>query len=152
MKRERVAKMIADSKVKAKLLANAGKAGAAHIQTGEHEAVAIWKLSVLIVPDGDFWFAQGLEINYGAQGTSKADAQKNFQKGLLATIKQHIRVHGNIERLLQFAPDRVLKEAAQHKNSIKEFAQVSFHEILDDKAQKFMPFDGIDYRVLEHAA
>jgi len=119
---------------------------------GEHHAVLIWNLSVLIVPDEKFWFAQGLEINYGAQGDTPEDAQKHFQEGLAKTIHQHIKVHGNIEKLLKFAPSTILKEAAQNKSLIRPFAQVSFHGVLDAGARRAIPFDGIDYRVLQQAA
>jgi hypothetical protein len=127
--------------------------GAAAIQLESHDsgAVAIWNLSVLIVPDGDHWFAQGLEINYGAQGDTVQEAKENFQLGLLATIHQHLRIHGDINRILKFAPSEILKEAAQHKANIKKFAQVSFYEILDRGSQTAIPFDGIDYRVLQAA-
>ena len=140
-------------KVKTKT-AKVTKSGAkvAHVAVKDIEGVAIWNLSVLIVPDGDFWFAQGLEINYGAQGTSVEDAQTNFQEGLLATICQHLKVHGNIERLLKFAPSDILVEAAKNKSLIQRFAQVSFHEIADSHVQGLLPFDGIDYRVLQQAA
>lgn len=138
--------------IKTKLKAKGGKAAAVHIDDGTHEAVAIWNLSVLIVPDEDCWFAQGLEINYGAQGDTIEDAKKNFQRGLLATIRQHLKVHGSIERILKFAPSRILKEAADNKASIKQFAHVSLHEILDAAAQKSFPFDGISYRVIQAAA
>lgn len=116
------------------------------------EGVGIWNLSVLIVPDGDFWFAQSLEINYGAQGDSPEEAQENFQAGLLATICQHLRMHGNIERLLKFAPSNILVEAAKNKARIKRFSQVSIHEIAGGPVQQALPFDGIDYRVLQAAA
>jgi hypothetical protein len=139
--------------IKTKLTATAGDTGAVHVQKdGKHDAVVIWNLSVLIVPDEDAWFAQGLEINYGAQGDTVEHAQENFQRGLLATIYQHLKVHGHIERILKFAPSEILKEAAHHKANIKQFAQVSFHEILDLKSQQAIPFDGISYRVLEAAA
>jgi len=143
------------AKIKTKLQAKAGKTAAVHIQheTGAVEAVAIWNLSVLIVPDEQHWFAQGLEINYGAQGDTVEEAKENFQAGLLATIQQHLRMYGNIEKILTFAPSSILKEAAQNKNSIKRFATVSFHEVLHDhSAQQAIPFDGIDYRVLLAAA
>jgi hypothetical protein len=139
-------------KIKTKLNASAQDTHAVHLEGSAAAAVAIWNLSVLIVPDEKFWFAQGLEINYGAQGNTVEEAQDNFQQGLLATIQQHLRVHGHIRKLLRFAPSEILKEAAQHKSSIKFFAQVSFHEILDAKSQLQIPFDGIDYRVLQQAA
>jgi hypothetical protein len=132
------------------------KSGAVAIQAshadGQHHAVVIWNLSVLIVPDEKYWFAQGLEINYGAQGDTIEDAQKHFQDGLAKTIKQHLRVHGGIDKLLKFAPSAILKEAALHKALIQPFAQVSFHEVLDAKSMKSFPFDGIDFRVLHQAA
>ncbi|HME11013.1 MAG TPA: hypothetical protein VKG25_28420 [Bryobacteraceae bacterium] len=143
------------AKTKTKLKAKAGKAEAVHLQGKKHQAVAIWNLSVLIVPDGESWFAQGLEINYGAQGSTPEDAQENFQQGLLATVRLHLKVHKNIERILKFAPSSILKEAAQNKSSIKQFAQVSFHEILAENecdVQLAIPFDGINYRVLKAAA
>jgi len=139
--------------IKTKLAAKGGKAGALHLESDKVGAVAIWNLSVLIVPDEDRWFAQGLEINYGAQGDTIEEAQEHFQRGLLLTIKQHLRIYGNVERILQFASSEILKEAAQKKTAISRLSQVSFHEILDDvKAQEAVPFDGIDYRVLGSAA
>jgi hypothetical protein len=118
----------------------------------EHHAVMIWNLSVLVVPDEQFWFAQGIEINYGAQGATAEEAKENFQSGLLATIHQHLKVHGHINNILKFAPDEILQEAAQNRSSITNLGQVSFHEILDAKTQQKVPFTGIDYRVLAHAA
>src|SRR5438552_18177976 len=140
------------AKLKTKLNASAKDTHAVHLQDEAHAAVAIWNLSVLIVPDDKFWFAQGLEINYGAQGDTPEEAQQNFQQGLLATIAQHLRVYGNIKKLLKFAPSEILTEAAENKASIKRFAQVSFHEILDAKSQLQVPFDRIDYRLLQRAA
>lgn len=142
------------AKVRTNLAAKAGNTAAAHVQheDGEHSAVAIWNLSVLIVPDENFWFAQGLEINYGAQGDSEEDARKNFEQGFLATVHQHLKVHGNIERLLKFAPSQILREAARNKAAINKYYHVSFHEIADKKTQEALPFDGIEYRVIRHAA
>lgn len=127
-------------------------AKAAHIAVENVHGVAIWNLSVLIVPDGKFWFAQGLEINYGAQGDSVEDAKHNFEEGLIATVNQHIAVHGDIKRLLKFAPSEILQEAAESKSLIKRFTQVSLHEIMTPEVQQALPFDGIDYRVLQQVA
>ena len=126
-------------------------AAAVHLQQGGDHAVAIWNLSVLIVPDGDFWFAQALEIDYGAQGSSIEDAKKHFEEGLAATIHQHLKVHGDIQKLLKFAPNEILREAAAKKSSIKPYLQVSFHKVVDEASRKALPFDGIDYRLLQIA-
>jgi hypothetical protein len=61
-------------------------------------------------------------------------------------------VHGHIEKLLKFAPSRVLVEAAKNKSLRKRFGQVSFHDIADVNVQEALPFSGIDYRVLRQAA
>jgi hypothetical protein len=124
---------------------------AVHVKdaNGEHHAVAIWNLSVLIVPDGKFWFAQGLEIDYGAQGSSLEDAKKNFERGLAGTIGKHLQIYGNINNFLKFAPSEILREAAANKQSIKKYKQISLHEILDTDIQKALPFDGIEYRFLQ---
>lgn len=142
------------AKITTKLNAKARKTAALHLEHEDkkHHAVVIWNLSVLIVPDEGCWFAQGLEINYGAQGNTIQEAQQNFQKGLAKTIHQHLKVYGNIERILKFAPSAILMEAALHKSAIKPLANVSFHEVLDARAQLAIPFDGIDYRVLHQAA
>ena len=70
----------------------------------------------------------------------------------MKTINQHIRVHGDIDRLLKFAPSKVLREAAKYKSCIRPLAHVSFHEIVEKETRAKIPFDGIDYRVLRQAA
>ena len=135
-----------------KLKATGGGAGALHLEHEGSEAVAIWNLSVLIKPDEQFWFAQALEINYGAQGDTPEEAKENFQRGLLATIDLHLRVYGHIKKLLKFAPTRVLQEAAKQKFSIRQFMHVSFHDITTEEVQRELPFNGIDYRVMRQAA
>jgi hypothetical protein len=71
---------------------------------------------------------------------------------LLATICQHLRMHGNIEKLLKFAPSKVLVEAAKNKSRLQRFTQVSIHEIATGPVQQALPFDGIDYRVVQMMA
>lgn len=140
--------MATKPKIKTNKVTHSG-ARAAHLSSEKVQGVAVWNLSVLIVPDGDFWFAQGLELNYGAQGDTAEEAQANFQTGLLATICQHLRVHGNIDRLLKFAPSEILREAARKKALIRRVVNVSFHDIADAKVQREIPFSGIDYRVIQ---
>ena len=48
----------------------------------KHQAVGIGNLRVLILPDEDgFWFAQGLELDYGVQGSTLEEAKKHFEEG-----------------------------------------------------------------------
>jgi hypothetical protein len=131
-----------------------GKSAPAAIHTdlpgGQHQAVGIGNLRVFIVPDGKFWFAQGLEIDYAAQGDSVDEAKKNFEEGLEATIDLHLRMYGSIDKILRLAPSEVLQEAARNAESIKLYWQVSVHEIV--KAEEPLPFGGIDYYLLEKEA
>jgi hypothetical protein len=110
-----------------------------------HHAVGLWNLHVLIVPDGRFWFAQGLEIDFAVQGDSVADAKKQFENGLEATIHHHIRIFGDIQKLLRVAPNEVWLDLwstakAQHKS----YSQISFHDLT--------PFHKIEYAEVARAA
>lgn len=120
---------------------------AVHVAGGEHHVVGIGNLRVLIAPDGKYWTAQGLEIDYIAQGESIDDAKKQFEDGLAATIQQHLRVYGDIERLLAPAPPEIWKDAFDPKTIPNRFSQVTVHEII----REALPFfEGIDY--LQHVA
>lgn len=116
-----------------------------------HHLVGIGNLRVMLVPDGKFWFAQGLEIDYAVQGLSVEDTKKQFERGLYATIEQHLKVYGNINKLLQVAPGEVWQEAVRSKSSIKRYSRLSSHAI-KSTAQEALPFEGIDYLVVAEAA
>lgn len=118
------------------------KTTAWHAEDGTHmhHVVGIGNLRVILVPDGDFWFAQGLEIDYAAQGKSKPDAKRKFENGLLSTIQQHLKIHGSIEKLLKIAPPAVWKEFLYDPAGQANFySQVSAHTI------DALPFGGIEY-------
>src|SRR6266446_5881477 len=82
------------AKVKTRLGAEVGKAAAIHLEDGEHQAVAFFNLRVLVVPDGKFWFAQGFELDYAAQGATVEEAKKHFMLRLSATIHHHLEIFG----------------------------------------------------------
>ena len=125
---------------------NAPTAIHAKHKDGVHHLIGIGNLRVFIVPDGDFWFAQGLEIDYAVQGDSVEEAKKNFEKGLEASIDLNLKLHGNIEKLLVPAPPEVLQEAARNKAKTQTYTQISIHE-MDKKSQEALPFEGISYLV-----
>lgn len=101
-------------------------------------------IRVIILPDGKFWFAQGLEIDYGAQGDSIEDAKENFQQGFSATINLNLQ-NGTIEKIRRFAPPEILQEilgeASRHR--LELFAQVSFPDI--GIRSDALLFNGLDY-------
>jgi len=110
---------------------------------GNH-AVGIWNLRVLIVPDGNFWFAQGFEIDYAVQGDSIPDVKKKFEDGLEATIHHHLRIFGDIRNLLKVAPNEVWLDLwATAKAQEKRYSQISMHQV--SKQSRVLPFENIEY-------
>ncbi len=99
----------------------------AHNDDGSEHLVGIGNLRVLLLKDGSSWFAQGLDIDYFAQGSSLADAQRRFQSGLLETIDVHLRTYGNIDGVLQPAPAEVWAEFLHAPSLRRLYSQVSFH-------------------------
>lgn len=116
------------SQAKAKGLKNAG-AMAIHGTDGEMHVVGIGNLRVVICPDESGWFAQGLEIDYAAGGSSVEQVKNNFQKGLKGTIGLHIQMYGSIEKFLTPAPPEVWKDLYWSGKQYR-FSQVSLHDDL----------------------
>jgi hypothetical protein len=79
-------------------------AEAIHVSSGKQHLVGLGSIRVLICPDGDCWFAQGVEIDYAAQGASIEDVKKRFEVGLRATIEENLKIYDSIDGLLAFAP------------------------------------------------
>ena len=59
----------------------------------------IGTVNIEVQPDGDAWFAEGLEVDYGTQGATIEEAVHNFRGGLEATIAQHRKMFGNTKRI-----------------------------------------------------
>jgi len=108
------------------------KGGTAHV-------VGIGNLRVMITRDDGSWFAHALEIDYAAQGSSWADVKRRFENGLRATIDEHLKIYGSIEKLLWPAPPEVWAELFKAESTVKLYAQVSVH------VHKALPFDQIEY-------
>jgi len=125
------------------------KALHAQHKDGAHHVVGVWNLHVLIVPDGRFWFAQGLEIDYAVQGDSVSDAKKQFEKGLTATIHHNLKIFGNIENILEVAPNETWKDLWKTgKAKYRTYSQVSMHEVIPDVLRTMpgvLPFKAIEY-------
>lgn len=58
----------------------------------------------MVEHDGGTWFAQGIEIDYAAAGTSLDDVRARFERGLRRTIEENLKRHNSIERILKEAP------------------------------------------------
>jgi hypothetical protein len=118
-------------------------------EDGEHHVVGIWNLDVVVIPSGRFWYAQGLQIDYGVQGDSMTDAKTQFEKGLRSAIHHNIRIFGTIDKLLQVAPSKVWSKMwNMSKAEHNTYSQVSFHEILKDiqiPESDVFPFRNVNY-------
>lgn len=100
--------------------------------------VGIGNLRVMLFNDDGSWFAQGLEVDYFAQGSSLDEAKKHFENGLCATLGEHLRVYGSIERMLRVAPQEAWDEFYKPKHST--YTHVSMH-----LPQLALIFSGISY-------
>ena len=90
------------------------------------------------------WFAQGLEIDYAAQGSSFEDVRKNFENGLMLTIGSYLKTYGDLQRLLVVAPDEVWKEATG--TNVSRYLQSSSHLLAAE-----WPYDGYDFYITKAA-
>ena len=117
-------------------------------EDGVHHIVGLGNIRVLLLPDGDGFFAQGLEIDYGAQGDTLEEAKKEFEEGLEALVQEHLRVYGGIKALLQVAPNDIWSLGSDPKAQWKRYSQVTHHHAIRDNTN----FKGIDYLVAANAA
>jgi hypothetical protein len=118
-------------------------ATAIHMQTkdGAEHVVGIGNLRVMVFNDDGSWFAQGLEIDYAAQGSSLEDVQRRFTRGLRETIDLHLKMYGNIEGVLRVAPPEVWGELYKSKRLLKH----SQFDVYADDPAHLLPFEGIEY-------
>jgi len=84
---------------------------AVHVSTSDEEnyfdGVAILNLRVMVTEEDGMWVAQGLEIDYAAQGATVAEVKQNFQAGFLATVTEHLKQFRSIRHLLVPASEDV---------------------------------------------
>lgn len=107
-------------------------------QGGDH-VVSIGNLRVMICQDSERdWYAQGLEIDYLAQGDTLDEVQEAFCDGLAWTVEEHLKSYGDITRLLRPAPQDVWAEffAKAEKGTIK-LSQISVHSLTQPTENKF---------------
>ena len=117
-----------------------------HAQNSGRHAVAVDALRVLIVKDGDSYFARGIEIDYAATGCSIEDVQDRFGRGFCLTLAAHLKKFGAVDKLLKWAPRSVVQEYEDNKERY-EFAQISLHELPDfpHEAEASVPFDHLRF-------
>jgi hypothetical protein len=133
-----------------KQVAKKAKAGSSattslHFEHKGDHLVGIGNLRVVIVQGETDWYAQGLEIDYAAQGDSLESVRERFEQGLCWTIHEHLRVYGTIEKILTPAPPDIWKEMLYGDGKLNRFTQVSWHENIQPKMVEHLPFESISY-------
>jgi hypothetical protein len=97
-------------------------------------------LRVYIIPDGRFWFAQGIEVDYGVQGDSVDEAKRYFEDGLERTVELNLERLGNVDGLSALESQRFMDELGD----LARFRLLSS----TPKVDWALPFSAIDYYVL----
>ena len=135
--------------VKAKVSkASCGDTSALHVKTEDGDnLIKIGNLRVVITRDGDRWIAQGLEIDYVAEGTSLRDVQTQFTAGLRLTIQEHCRIFGDVNRLLKVAPPAIWKEFMENARA----RQFTYSQIQTFQEFEQLAFPGITGYILKAA-
>ena len=130
-----------------------------HANDGKNRhVVGIGALRVLLTDDGTGWFAQGLEIDYAAAGNTQDEAKKNFEAGLSETIKEHLLLHGNIDKLMQIAPQQAWSDLLEcaAKGGLKRFFTVQAFDLAPEVKEKLtnetFPFSEIAFMNPDMAA
>jgi hypothetical protein len=118
---------------------------------GIHHVVGLANIRVLILKDGPFWHAQGLDLDYAAQGHTPEETRKNFEIGLKATIDQHLRMYGHLGNFFKITPAEIchnlLLEMTTEPVHLNRYSQISGHEI-----HEAIPYRTIEYLVASVAA
>ena len=132
-----------------------------HGQTADGvDVVMIDKLRVALVRDGETWVAQGLEIDYAAEGNTIDDAKAQFGRGLMLTLRENIRIFGGIEHVLRPVPPDIWHVFMASNVLRQTHSQVSAHQVrrlwrtvaVPGEIETAPPIGVIDYYVQKQSA
>lgn len=113
------------------------------------QTLAMKSLRVLIIQDStETWFAQSLDIDYAASGETLEDVQKNFERGLSATIRAQLDRFGNIDKIMKTP---VIDNLSEFDGCDGYKMSHVVHDIGGFLSSK-LPFQKIDYTITAAAA
>lgn len=118
---------------------------AVHVQKGDNHTVVFDALRVVIVKDGDCWFAQSIDIDYFATGETLKEVQENFEIGLSATIADHLEAFGNIDRIMRTPQLEDWRPLVSDDHGAYDVSHVSIHNIKCAKQLDVLPFKNISF-------
>ena len=119
-------------------------AAAFHVKLGDNHVVGILNLKVILIQEAGSWFAQGLEIDYAAEGKTLEEVKAAFEKGFCGTIYENLRVYGKLDKFLVPAPVEIWKEMFYDCSDMNAFSQITVHN-LAEKVGSLLPFKAIEY-------
>ncbi|SRR5258706_3037598 len=119
-----------------------------HSASNEHfdaHLVAVWNLRVWVTEEDGVFFAQGLEVDYAAQGSSLKEVMDTFFEGFTRTIDAHLREYGDISNFLKPVSASVLMDFNAKKGQREPIscmtislhlhpAKIEFYEVPKTKA------------------
>jgi hypothetical protein len=117
----------------------------------EAHFVAVWNLRVWVTEENGWFFAQGLEVDYAAQGSSLEEVMEIFHEGFVRSIDAHLREHGNVRAFLKPVSAEILMEFNAHKGDSKPVRTMSLH-VTETKQPAEVPTTNIDFYELPKAA
>jgi hypothetical protein len=89
--------------------------------------VQVLDLRVMVTEEQEgYWFAQGLDVDYAAQGSSWQEVRKAFEDGFMATIDAHLKKFGHLDYFRRQAPQDIWEEY-RHAKFQKLFSSISIH-------------------------
>lgn len=72
-------------------------------------------LTVIVVPDGDMWYAQAKQWNYAASGDNTIQLRENFRRGLELTVAKQLKHAGRLT--FEACPDREWQDLCLEKGA-----------------------------------
>ena len=102
--------------------------------------IGLDSIKVLLMNDDGSWFAQGLEIDYAAEGTTELDVKKRFEFGLVRTLHAHLETKGTIDGLLKVAPKEIWETYFSAAQQVRlACSTASIHFVPTKKVTKLPP-------------
>lgn len=124
---------------------SSSKAQALHTTNGNQHSVIFKSLRVIIVKDGETFFAQSIDISYAASGDSLKNVQDNFERGLSATLKAHLEAFGNIDQIMQTPPAEEWANLLKCDHGAYDLTTISQHTIQGCQSFESLPYTNIEY-------
>lgn len=123
-------------------------AAAVHIKKKDstRHVVGVGNIKVMLTNDDGAWFAQGLEIDFGAEAPTMEQAVVRFREDLSHTIDEHLKIHGNIVKLLKVAPPQVWREFHETACLKTKYSNVTEHIFtVEEVARQHLPYEGLTF-------